>query len=457
MFSTKYWYHVVSEDLVHWNNLGVAIAPTPGGPDKNGCWSGSAVIHNGVPTIVYTGATFVGETERADRANGLIPERQIVAEAVDPNDPNLIKWRKIPENPVIAAPPPGLKITDWRDPALWKDGEDWYMIIGAGGRETNGMVPLYRSRDLRKWEYLGLFAAAKTTPSAGGGAVGGRMWECPEFFVLGNKPVLIVNIRNTYFTGLYKDHKFDQQAEGQIDYGLVSAAKTMADGAGRRIWWGWVHESRPTQVSRAAGWSGALTLPRILAMGADGRLRIEPAPELKKLRGKSRRVRNLPIQRDGQGLLKDIAGDCVEIIAEIEMGTAQQAGLRVRCFPGGSEETLIGFDRGDNTIFSDTSRSSKEPPPAEAGRGFPGRGPLKKGPLTLAAGEPLRLQLFLDASVIECYANGKACITDRVYPTDPGSIGIGLFARGGDARLRSLQVWELQPISGDRLTSGPLT
>ena len=110
------------------------------------------MIHNGVPTIVYTGATFVGETERADRANGLIPERQIVAEAVDPNDPNLIKWRKIPENPVIAAPPPGLKITDWRDPALWKDGEDWYMIIGAGGRETNGMVPLYRSRDLRKWD-----------------------------------------------------------------------------------------------------------------------------------------------------------------------------------------------------------------------------------------------------------------------------------------------------------------
>ena len=90
------------------------------------------------------------------------------------------------------------------------------------------MLPLYRSRDLRKWEYLGLFAAAKNTPSAGGGAVGGRMWECPEFFVLGKKPLLIVNIRNTYFTGVYEDRKFEQQGEGQIDYGLVSAAKTMA-------------------------------------------------------------------------------------------------------------------------------------------------------------------------------------------------------------------------------------
>ena len=52
MFSTKFWYHIVSEDMVHWRNPGVALAPTAGGPDKDGCWSGSAVIHNGVPTLV---------------------------------------------------------------------------------------------------------------------------------------------------------------------------------------------------------------------------------------------------------------------------------------------------------------------------------------------------------------------------------------------------------------------
>ena len=63
MFSPKFWYHTVSEDMVHWRNLGVALAPTPGGPDKDGCWSGSAVIHNGVPTLVYTGAFFRGENE----------------------------------------------------------------------------------------------------------------------------------------------------------------------------------------------------------------------------------------------------------------------------------------------------------------------------------------------------------------------------------------------------------
>ena len=67
--ATKYWGHAVSTDLVHWKNLGIALAPTSGGPDKNGCWTGSAVVVNGVPTIVYTGGTWSAENERAERAS----------------------------------------------------------------------------------------------------------------------------------------------------------------------------------------------------------------------------------------------------------------------------------------------------------------------------------------------------------------------------------------------------
>ena len=70
----KYWGHAVSSDLVHWKNLGIALAPTPGGPDKNGCWTGSAVINNGVPTLIYTGGTWTAESERAERLKGFIPE-----------------------------------------------------------------------------------------------------------------------------------------------------------------------------------------------------------------------------------------------------------------------------------------------------------------------------------------------------------------------------------------------
>ena len=122
LLGLKYWGHAVSSDMVHWKNLGIALAPTPGGPDEKGCWTGSAVIHNGVPTLVYTGAWFTEPTEAAARQKGLVPERQMVAVADDPNDPYLLKWNKIPENPVISAPPPGLKVAGWRDPSLWKEG-----------------------------------------------------------------------------------------------------------------------------------------------------------------------------------------------------------------------------------------------------------------------------------------------------------------------------------------------
>src|SRR5204863_3850751 len=65
MFSTKYWYHVVSEDLVHWNNLAVAIATTLDIPDKNGSWWCTAEIHNGVATIAHTDVSYDRELESA--------------------------------------------------------------------------------------------------------------------------------------------------------------------------------------------------------------------------------------------------------------------------------------------------------------------------------------------------------------------------------------------------------
>jgi len=71
----------------------------------------------------------------------------------------------------------------------------------------------------------------------------------------------------------------------------------------------------------------------------------------------------------------------------------------------------------------------------------------------LKPGEPLRLQVFLDASVIEVFASRRACLTERIYPTRADSLGVSLLARGGTARLLTLEVWEMRAISPDRLTS----
>lgn len=452
--ATKYWGHAVSKDMVHWKNLGIALAPTPGGPDKDGCWTGSAVVYNGVPTVVYTGATWSQESERAARAAGFVPERQMVAVAADPNDLDLLKWSKIQQNPVLPAPPPDIKAVGWRDPCVWKEADGWYMTIGCGEIGKGGMALLYTSEDLRHWKYLHPLAVAKPAPNARGAAMPFRsMWECPDFFMLQGQPVLMVAAGNSYLTGTYSNHYFHQQNEGRIDFGSAAyAQKTMEDNQKRRIWWAWLHEKRSMKAQVEAGWAGVMSLPKHLTLRSDGMLGVAPVEELKVLRRRSHKVAPQKIDASSPLLLKGISGDCVEIEAEIDPGDSKQCGLRVRCTADGSEQTLIGYDRGTQMLFSDTTNSSKDPETATASRLFANRG-MTQGALKLAA-EPLRLRVFVDASVLETFANDRASLSDRVYPLNPASLGIGLFAKGGSAHLRSMTVWELAPISTDRLTSG---
>src|SRR5208337_2920370 len=75
------------------------------------------------------------------------------------------------------------------------------------------------------------------------------------------------------------------------------------------------------------------------------------------------------------------------------------------------------------------------------------------GPFALAQDETLKLHVFLDASVIEIFANDRACLTSRIYPSRFDSLGIGVFARGHNARLKALSIWEMRPISVNRLTT----
>jgi fructan beta-fructosidase len=154
-------------------------------------------------------------------------------------------------------------------------------------------------------------------------------------------------------------------------------------------------------------------------------------------------------------LLRQFESDCAEIEAEIELGDSRQAGVRVRTTADGSEQTLVGYDRDSEALFSDTTHSSIAPEPLSGGFPRSGRG-IPSGALKLEKGERLGLRIYtyIDASVIETFANGRASISYRAYPVNPASLGIGLFSKGGTARLRSMTAWKLAPISTDRLTSG---
>jgi len=429
----KYWGHARSKDLVHWEHLPMALSPTPGGLDKDGCWSGSAFVNQGVPTLVYT---------------GVFPQVQCLATSGD----DMATWKKFAGNPVVASPPAGPAVTGFRDPSIWREGNAWLMTVGAGFQGQGGTVFLYASKDLVHWDYLHpLFSAPAferhdSVPSGRYDSAGaGDMWECPDFFPLGGKHVLLVSTQGRvhYFVGTYSDRKFRAENQGLIDdSSLHYASKTCEDPQGRRVLWGWVREARSDAAQNAAGWSGAISLPRVLRIDSQGALRMDPLPELTRLRGRHFQIANSEVS--GFVPTPQIQGSALEIQLVMDPGGAKEAGIVVRRSPYEAEETTISYDAATQYVVIATGRSSQSP---DADRR------THLGGLKLNPGELLRLAVFLDGSVVEVFANGRTCLTGRIYPARADSLGVGLFAKDGRARVKSLDAYEMRAISRDRLTT----
>ncbi len=419
-WGTMHWGHAVSTDMIHWKHLPIALAPTRGGPDKDGVFSGCAVDNDGVPTIIYTGTK---------------PETQCLATSSD----DLYTWKKYAGNPIIVGPPADLAVTGFRDPCVWRESDVWYMALGSGFASAGGAVLLYSSPDLLHWTYLHpLYAGKMDAKSTAKGPVGtGEMWECPSFFGLGDKHVLFVSTQGgtPFFVGKYKDFLFEPESEGHLDHGAYYAPISQLDAQGRRIVWGWIPERRSTLAQKSAGWSGVLSLPRVLSIQSDGKLGIGPASQIRSLRQGRQNFLNIVIPDGKPARVPGLSGDCLEIHAVIDPGDADEYGFQLCCSPDLVDHAPIGHNRNLNRLSGAPPRASQN------------------GNLILADGEPLRLTIFIDCSVIEVFANGRTCLTERFYAAKPGNTGVALYARGGSAKVRSMQVYEMKSISSDRMTT----
>lgn len=425
-----HWGHASSIDLVHWTHLPIALAPTDGGPDAGGCWSGCAVDDDGVPTLIYSG-------NPASSSPGF----QVPCLAT--GDENLLTWTKYANNPLMASPPANLDLLEFRDHCVWKEDGIWYQLIGAGIRDVGGACLLFRSRDLRHWEYMHPLAVGnkdRVIP-----LWTGTVWECPDFFPLDDQHVLIISAwyqRTThypvYMIGAYAAHHFFPKDEGLVDYGSsFYAPQSMVDDQGRRIMFGWLREGWSLDSQRAAGWSGVMSLPRVLSIALNGDLMMVPAPELERLRRDGQQRANIEVHPTTRKVLEDIRGAQLEIVVEWQIHDATVVGLKVRCSPDRTEETVIAYDVQEQRLFVDRTHASLSQEVT---------GGVQHGRLVLADGEHLKLHIFLDASVIEVFANDRACLSERVYPTRSDSLGIDLFTQGGAATVTHLNTWEMASI-----------
>jgi beta-fructofuranosidase len=420
-FGTMHWGHALSDDLVHWQDLPIALSPTPGSVDESGVWSGCAVEVNGTASLLYTGMR--------RHADGSRSELPCLATS---SDDVLRTWRKHPGNPVIPSPPPGIDVLGFRDHSVWREGDSWYQAIGSGIRDVGGAVFVYRSPDLQHWEYVGPLCTGDRQQT-------GDMWECPDFFRLGERHVLMVSpipLRKTlYFTGEYRGQRFTPLHQGVVDDGgCFYAPQSFTDAHGRRIMFGWLHEGRDQAACTAAGWAGVMSLPRLLVPRSGGRLGFQPLPELRALRGGQTTVRDVSL---ASPLRLEVSGTALEIEAEIVPGTASHAGISVRCAPDGAEQTLVAYDARSRTLLVDRQRSSLDPTTQHDTRATL---------LELGESEPLQLRIFVDHSVVEVFANGHVCMTSRIYPTRQDSLGVQLFAAGGTAHVNQAVAWEMASV-----------
>jgi beta-fructofuranosidase len=265
------------------------------------------------------------------------------------------------------------------------------------------------------------------------------MFECPSFFPIGDRWVLIISPmrgRSNYFTGKFSDYRFEPERYEELDPGgCLYAPQVFRDDDGRWIMFGWLKENR--LLAARHGWQGVQSLPRVLSLDENKSLNFAPCEEVESLRGDKKEFRDLSVKSGDSDLLADLTGDCLDITCQVDMKSAGGFGLAVRRSPDGREQTRIVFDRVSQTLSVDRSRSSISILPRKTAR---------TTAFKLGESEPLELRVLLDRSVIEVFANRRACLTSRIYPKRPDSLGLGLFADGGEAGVNSLDVWQIAPV-----------
>jgi beta-fructofuranosidase len=411
-WGTMHWGHASSPDMIHWQHEPVALAPTASGYDRDGVLSGSVVEEGGSAAAIYTGVLPPESPAQVTLDDGRHRWREVQCLAIA-KDADLRKWETHPE-PILARPPEHFAVTGFRDPCVWREGREWLMALGSGVKGKGGAVLLYQSHDLRRWTYRHLLVEGQGTGAATVNPVdNGEMWECPDFFPLGNQHVLLYSTMGKVWwkTGTYHQRRFIPENQGVVDFGAYYAARTMLDERGNRVLWGWIPETRPQAEYRAAGWAGVMALPRVLSLDTDGTLRMAPAGALESLRRDAGR----------EGLIRGLSGE-----AQVQFRAGVTFRLRLRS------------QKGER--FAEISYDPEQKDTELRVNGVAG---------ALTTTEPVTLRVFVDGSVVEVFANDRVTITARVYTVPTAPLLVDALDADG---VKSLQVWGMRAISPDRLT-----
>jgi fructan beta-fructosidase len=447
-----HWGHAVSEDMVHWEHLPIALYPDSLGT----IFSGSAVVdHNntsgfgtaGNPPMVAIYTYHDAEGERAGRKDY---QSQGIAYSLD----NGREWIVYDQNPVLKSP----GIADFRDPkVMWHDQtQQWIMTLAVADH-----ISFYSSDDLKEWKKESDFGVNI-------GAHGG-VWECPDLFQLqvegtqDKKWVLLVSINpgapnggsgTQYFLGDFdgKNFTMDEQfapAVGKegvwLDYGRDNyAGVTWANipkEDGRRLFMGWMSNWGYANVVPTENWRSAMTVARTLTLEDTPyglRLASRPVEELKNIFGASYDLNNQAVS-DSINISEKLGITASTFALDLDLEAASEgASFIIELSNTKNQKMLIGFDADKNQYFTDRTRAGNH----DFSEDFPG---VHFAPRN-ETGNKFTIKLLVDVASVELFADGgKTAMTDIFFP-DEEFTNVKIMVKNGQFRINSGSITDLKTI-----------
>ncbi|MCS7187532.1 MAG: family 43 glycosylhydrolase [Armatimonadetes bacterium] len=424
------WGHLVSQNLLEWQELPDAIAPSdePNKPDAVGCWTGSVIEHSGVFHCFYTGF------------NPQSRYPQTICHAVSDD---LIHWRKDEANPILVPDERWYEPQDWRDPFVFfnpEAGEFWILICARDKRvafERRGCIALATSKDLQNWKIHEPLWSGSVCWAA----------ECPDMFKLDNRWYLVYSHGVTRYRWSEKFgevwHAFFPDT---FDTEFVAAAKTLFDGK-RQILFGWVGTLEGDSDFGARQWGGHMALPRELVPQPDGSLAVKLPEEFESWQAEnanSLQFRSCEplcgswqLENDaatanspnGVSVLRcDVPADFFLSVTAIPKGETVEFGFLLRMGNGKGHKIVI--DKNRVALMRWSSWGDVEPKLSR--------------PINWRDCEPLKIHLIVHGSIVEVFVGDKVSLAGRIYEPKRGWLGI--HVANGEVELRSAKISPLPQL-----------
>lgn len=422
-WGSMHWGHAVSDDLLHWEYLPIALAPSEiyDNDKEGGCFSGSAIEWEDKLYLIYTGTV---ETER-----GFV-QTQCLAWSEDG-----IHFEKYEKNPIVTAPD-WIEENNFRDPRVWRKDDTFYMLCG-GKKEMRAQALLYCSKDLKEWEFVNVMFESRGEY--------GYMFECPDFFHMGDMSVLTFSPMGlgdrtaVYMVGQldYTTGKFVPLRTGEIDWGFdYYAPQSFMDAKGRRImvsWsncWDWMPWWKDWGPTYKEGWCGFFNIPREVKLMPDYSLQFVPIEEIRQIARDEETRYEIEVGNNQTYILSNCDAGEIRLVIDMEKTTARAIEFCLHCDE--QRKSIIRIDLKAGEIMFDRNHAD------DWSQG------ITRSTLLLRDKTELDVDILLDRSSIEffCdkYQNNHSC---NVFSNDKQTTNY-VNAIGGNVFLKSVRTCQFE-------------